>query len=102
MAVAFEHGAPHRLAGAGAGDSAGGVDGDHGKALEPGLRIGEGDEAGLAERVAAVTGHDVQQVVHLAVALAEQGHVIGRPAADVIRDASTRPSADRFSLAMKS
>src|SRR5712691_3421895 len=71
MAPALEHRTPYRLTAAGASDPAGGERGDHGKTLEPGLPIGEGDEAGLAKRVATVTGDNVQQVVHLAVPLAE-------------------------------
>src|SRR6266446_1486632 len=78
VAVALEDGAPYRLARAGAGDPARGEQSDQGKALELGLRVGEGDEASLAERVAAVTGDEVQEVMHFAVALAEQGYVVGR------------------------
>ena len=80
----------------GAGDSAGGVDGDYGKALEPGLGIGEGDEAGLAERIATVPGDDVQQIVHVAVALAEQGHVVGRGGSLHARGRDGTPCRFRF------
>jgi hypothetical protein len=76
MAIAFEHGPPHRMARTRARNPLRGDDCDQREPLQPGLRERERGQAGFAERVAAVAGDDVQQIVHLAAALAEQGHVL--------------------------
>src|SRR5439155_767130 len=77
-AVAFPNRPPDRLVGLGTGDPAAGENRDYGETPLSGLGIGEGYEAGFAKRVTAITGHHVQQIVHLAVALAEPDAVVAR------------------------
>src|ERR1051326_9107127 len=75
-AIAFENDAPDRLPGARLRDPPRREQRDDRETPLPRLGVGERDERSFAERVAAIAGHDMQQIVHLAVALAEPDTVV--------------------------